>query len=105
MNNNSAAVGLVENEKLLRRSNERTQKRVKRDFTTAQRIKTTIHFYCECSNVPCTMRIKLTEAKYEAIHSERDKFIVSKGHEIAKIEKIVVEHSSYYVVEKFALEP
>jgi hypothetical protein len=105
MTENSPMAGLVENEKLLRRSNERTQKRVKRDFTTAQRIKTTLHFYCECATVPCTMRIKLTEAEYEAIHNERDKFIVAKGHEIANIEKIVAKHENYNVVEKYALKP
>ncbi len=105
MTSNGPAAGLIENEKLLRRSNERTQKRIKRDFTATERAKTAIHFYCECASVPCTMRIQLTEAEYEIIHRERDKFIVAKGHEIAKVEKIVAEHEGFYIVEKYALEP
>lgn len=107
-NDNSAvspAVGLVENEKLLRQSNERAQKRVKRDFTSAERAQTAIHFYCECANTPCNMRIRLTESEYEAIHSDRNKFIVAKGHEIPSIEKIVAKHDDFYVIEKYALKP
>jgi redox-regulated HSP33 family molecular chaperone len=101
----SPVTGLIENEKLLRRSNERAQKRVKRDFTVAERAQTTIHFYCECSNLPCAIRIRLTEAEYEAIHQERDKFIVAKGHEIPSIEKIIAEHDDFYVIEKYVLAP
>lgn len=57
-------------------------------------------FFCECSDVECTIRVKLTHSEYETARSEGTRFIVARGHERLDIERIVLECERYLLVEK-----
>ena len=57
-------------------------------------------FFCECADVECTIRVKLTHTEYETARSEGRRFIVACGHERRDIERIVLECERFLLVEK-----
>ena len=57
-------------------------------------------FFCECSDVECTIRVKLSHSEYETARSEGTRFIVACGHQRLDIERIVLEHDRFLLVEK-----
>ena len=59
-----------------------------------------LHFYCECSDEKCEVRIMLTPRAYAHIHEQRNRFVVVKGHNIPAIERVVHANAHYSVVEK-----
>jgi hypothetical protein len=60
-----------------------------------------IEVLCECGRQGCRGVITLTAARYEAAHSQDDRFVVLPGHESPEIERVVEEHADYLVVDKF----
>jgi hypothetical protein len=59
-------------------------------------------FFCECADVDCTIRVKLTNNEYEVARSEGTRFIVACGHERLDVERIVIETERFLLVEKTA---
>lgn len=57
-------------------------------------------FLCECSNVGCDLRLRLTLAAYEQIRSDPTCFVVAPGHELPEIEVVVSRGPDYQVVRK-----
>jgi len=57
-------------------------------------------YFCECADVECTIRVKLTSNEYEIARSEGRRFIVACGHERHDIERIVAESERFLLVEK-----
>jgi hypothetical protein len=57
-------------------------------------------FFCECSDVECTIRVKLTHGEYETARSVGTRFIVATGHERLDVERVVLESDRYLLVEK-----
>lgn len=64
-----------------------------------------VPFLCECSNIHCQERIELPPTEYKRIHEDTNRFIVRRGHDVPKIERIVERHDTYDVVEKMADMP
>lgn len=62
---------------------------------------TTLQFKCECSDVDCHRRIKLSLANYAHIHENRNHFTICLHHELPSIEFVYNLLSKYQVVEKF----
>ena len=62
-----------------------------------------IAFQCECSNEQCQERVPLTLEQYEEIHKHKAYFVLAKGHEEPKVEKVKLKSGSFSVVEKEAL--
>ena len=60
-----------------------------------------IEVLCECGRQGCTGLISLTIAQYNDVHSQDDRFVVLRGHENQKLEKVVEERPDYFVVDKF----
>ncbi len=60
-----------------------------------------IEVLCECGRPGCTGLIGLTIAQYNDVHSQDDRFVVLRGHENPKLEKVVEERPDYLVVDKF----
>ena len=56
---------------------------------------------CECGQEDCAHTIDLTLAEYEAAHEQRDRFVVSPGHEDEQLEHVVERDERYLVVDKF----
>jgi hypothetical protein len=106
---------MVENEKVFRRLNEQVQQGF--DQTNALAIEEhqpeyvitlkasdpPLHFYCECSNIKCTDRIRIAPYTYNKIHKRRDHFVVVPGHEVLAIERIVRTTPKFNVIEKLIL--
>lgn len=59
-----------------------------------------IQFQCECSDENCSVRIPLTLKDYQAIHVDRNTFIVKPNHQVDPIEKVVQVEESYSIVKK-----
>jgi hypothetical protein len=87
---------LARNEALFREVNE-----TMRSLELANEEDSGFHeFFCECSDVDCTIRVKLTNPEYEVARSEGTRFIVACGHQRLEIERIVLESERYLLVEK-----
>lgn len=102
---------LTENELIFRQINERTregfvllnqlaQEHSQPEFKVSDKL--LLQFYCECSNLACIERIRITLGEYGQIHRDNGSFIVVPGHEVPKIEKVISKHASYDVVHKYA---
>ena len=57
-------------------------------------------FLCECSNVDCTLRLRLTLAEYEQARGDSSQFLVAPGHELPEIEEVVFVGDGYQIVRK-----
>ena len=60
----------------------------------------TYEFLCECSNVGCDLRMRLTLSMYEEIRQDPTQFVVALGHELPEIEIVVTRTDEYQVVRK-----
>lgn len=94
---------LKENEVIFRRANTEVKKTVQE--LKGSKTKTTIPFFCECSDMNCREQIELTPSQYEETHKNPKQFIVIDGHEIPKIEKPVASRRKFNIVEKFGIAP
>lgn len=59
-----------------------------------------LHFICECSDEDCTERVPIKLRTYQAIHENRDVFIIKPDHQVDTIEKVVAQEPEYSVVKK-----
>lgn len=87
---------LARNEALFREVNETVQ-----TLELAHGDDSGLHdFFCECSDMECTIRLKLSHSEYETARSEGTRFIVACGHQRLDVERIVLEHDRFLLVEK-----
>jgi hypothetical protein len=91
------AAGRAENEAAFRALNERLEERVlARDGSSD----TEMPIVCECSREDCTERISLCVGEYELVRSRSRLFVLVSGHADPEIERVVIRHDSYEIVEK-----
>jgi len=57
-------------------------------------------FVCECAAAECIAPIELTTDEYESTRRAGASFIVAPGHVHADVERVVLEHGRFTVVEK-----
>lgn len=99
----------VENEMIFRRKNEKVGDGL--DALDAMHIEDdnpqlisdediVLHFKCECSDEECEERIPLKLSAYQAIHVNRDTFIVKLIHQVDSIEKVIKNAPGYSIVMK-----
>lgn len=87
---------LARNEVLFRSVNERIEQ-----IAAASGIDDHVfEFFCECSNVGCTLLIPMTVADYDEIRQDPRQFVVALGHELPEIEDLVERRENYQVVRK-----
>jgi len=84
------------NEALFRRVNERVEE-VNQAFES---LLSDADFFCECADMECMEKIRMTLAEYEALRAEPTHFAVKPGHELPEDERFVEERVGYVVVEK-----
>ena len=63
-------------------------------------VATPLPFHCECADASCVERIFVTPQDYKGVVDEPFNFMVIPGHENGEIERVVVEHQDFLVVEK-----
>jgi hypothetical protein len=85
------------NEALFRQVNERVRD-VSQAFATLD--PTPVEFVCECGLQECTEPISLRLHEYEAVRAVPTHFFVLPAHVIPEVERVVVDHGSYVVVDK-----
>jgi hypothetical protein len=88
---------LAKNEIIFRDVNERIK-----DAAVAAAIRDdrSLGFLCECSNVDCTLRLRVTIEEYERARSDPSQFIVALGHELPEIENVIFVGDGYQIVRK-----
>ena len=85
------------NEMLARDVNERIEG-VAQEFAYQRQEKA--GFSCECGRADCTQIVYLTIEEYEAVRRHGARFLVTGGHEMLDVERVVEEHPTYLVIEK-----
>ena len=59
-----------------------------------------LEFLCECSNEDCIETVALHLEEYEAIRSHPNLFVVTAGHEIPEVERVIDQGEGYVLVKK-----
>jgi hypothetical protein len=59
-----------------------------------------IGFVCECSQEDCTSTITLSRESYESVRAHSTFFVVSAGHEILEVEKVIDRQNGWMIVQK-----
>jgi hypothetical protein len=57
-------------------------------------------FVCECSNEECTLTITMNHDEYESVRARSTFFVVSTGHEILEVEKVIDRQNGWTIVQK-----
>ena len=57
-------------------------------------------FICECSNTTCADALELTADEYAEVRAHGARFIVTPGHELDEVERVVDGNRRFSVVEK-----
>jgi hypothetical protein len=86
---------IAEHQALFRAENEHTGAQPEHPGDGAALI-----FHCECADLNCSARLRLSRAQYEAVRADSARFIVAPGHVFPQAERVVEEHEGYLVVEK-----
>ena len=87
---------LARNETLFRSVNENIEDAA----ISGQPDEHVFEFFCECSNIDCTLLLPMTIAEYERVRADPRQFVVAPGHELPEIEIAVAHGSAYQVVVK-----
>jgi hypothetical protein len=56
---------------------------------------------CECGRSGCSDLISITAAVYDEVHNERDRFLVTPGHDDPQLENVVKRTEEWLIVDKF----
>ncbi len=62
-----------------------------------------VRVFCECGHVKCTRMLLLPRAEVARIHERGDVFIITHGHELPDLERVIESTLDYVVVEKVGL--
>ena len=84
------------NEDLFRQVNERIDDLATRHGDDAH----VYEFFCECSDVACVERVKLTLREYQHVRAAPTRFVVMKNHVVKEIEHVVETVKDHMVIEK-----
>jgi hypothetical protein len=90
---------VAKNEALFRQVNERIE-----DVNESLGAKEPADFLCECGDEDCTAPVTLTLAKYEQLRSNPTHFVITPGHEVVDVERVIEQSEHFAVVEKFSGE-
>jgi hypothetical protein len=94
---------LINAELSTRSSNTKAKNVLKRHTPKREQAGLLIEFNCECSDVSCNERIPMTLNEYEEQHESNSRFVLARGHQEPRVEKIEQKKKAYTVVEKYAL--
>lgn len=95
---------LVENEKIMESLNRRLQEHVANIRAESDQDESApVSYFCECSDLACRERIRMTPERYEAIHRDPSLFVVLAGHEESTVESVVDTWLDHLIVRKHVL--
>jgi hypothetical protein len=82
-----------ENEALFRDVNETVA-------SAATAVTEPVTFLCECAIESCAEGVPLFREEYEQVRAVPEHFLVTPGHVLPEVERVVEQHRVYWVVEK-----
>ena len=85
---------VAKNEALFRDVNERIAESAQR-FDSDE-----AGFVCECASASCTERVETSLDEYERVRADGARFLVRRGHEDERFERVVGERPRFRIVEK-----
>jgi hypothetical protein len=104
MNDDLSDNKLIRNEQIIRNMNTDLQETIVKFARNDEKVKKApITFICECSIASCKKHITTSINHYRKHHARQDYFMVSKGHIIPSIEKVVSHENGFEVVQKLQL--
>ena len=61
-----------------------------------------VDWTCECTDIECIEKVKMTLAEYEAVRAHSDRFLVAPAdlHVVPSVEQIVERTDRFWLVEK-----
>jgi hypothetical protein len=59
-----------------------------------------VDFVCECAQLECSDRIRLTRGEYEEVRASGNRFAVTEGHEEPSVEHVVARTDRFLTIEK-----
>src|SRR5436853_7863983 len=87
-------VRIARTESLFRNVNERMAE-------SAQRIEgEDAAFVCDCHDADCTEKVQAPLGVYEDVRSDGTQFLLARGHEDDRVERVVAERPRYEIVRK-----
>lgn len=87
---------LARNETLFRSVNENIEEAA----ASSQLDEHVFEFFCECSNIDCTLLLPLRLTEYEQVRADPKQFVIAPGHELPEIEHVVARNNGYQIVVK-----
>jgi hypothetical protein len=96
MSERAEADRAARNEALFRRVNERVEE-VNQAFES---ILGDSDFFCECADIECMDKIRMSLADYEELRQVSTHFAVKPGHDDPETERVVEQRSGYLIVQK-----
>jgi hypothetical protein len=97
---------LIKNEQTIRDKNITAAIGIKKFFRNAKEVtESPIEFMCECSDLNCEAKVKMSIKEYETLHKKQNRFVIAKGHKSPTVEKTVKRTKELEVVEKPQLTP
>lgn len=103
MSNSSDARRQINNELKIRSHNQKLKRVLEQTTPVDVKGNLRIDFYCECSNEHCNTRVPMTLTEYDKLHSNPARFVIAKGHESPKVERVAKVQAQKTIVEKYAL--
>lgn len=92
---------LVENEKRVRDWNQGAVKALKSYYEDEAGFENAVlEFVCECSDLSCERNLSISIKEYEKIHKRKNRFILARGHESPRVEKVTAKKQKFEIVEK-----
>ena len=89
---------IAKNEEVFRATNREIERSEEQAGAAADGI---LEVICECGRDSCNGVITLPLTDYEDVHSQKDRFVVLRGHESPEIERVVDDRGEFLVVDKF----
>jgi hypothetical protein len=100
-NSPRSARRLAENEQIAEALNRRVEERVEEMRAEEDEdLDAPVSFFCECSDIECRERVRLTPERFDEVHRESVLFVLVPGHEVLAVETVVEEYPGYVVVRK-----
>ena len=92
----------VENEYMFKNMNEQYEKALLEHMNVEQFEETPLDFFCECSDLNCLEKIRISAKQFNDIHDLPNQFVIRTGHEQLDTEDIIGTINEYTVVQKHA---
>jgi hypothetical protein len=87
---------LAQNEDLFRQVNERIDELAANHGDDSH----VYEFFCECSDVACLERVRLSLSEYAHVREDPTRFVVVKGHVLEEIEHVIEPAEDHVLIEK-----